>query len=301
MRPGWRLLIFLAIAAALFAVEGLIARVVMRGTSQHFSFTPGSLMVAEGASFAAIWIASFIMAAMEKRTLGDYGLPWQKALRGEFWWGTVSGFASISVLIGSFSVSRVFHFDGLALHGIDIWRYGFLWSAVFLLVGLFEEFGFRGYTLSALADGIGFWPAALLMSALFGYVHHNNSGETWLGAFSAGEIGLVFCLMLRRSGCLWLPIGFHAAWDWGETFFYGVPDSGQVAAGHLLNTSMSGPVWLTGGSVGPEASWLCILLVAIIALITHMALPEAKYPLPRSAVPSPDPGTTAPTLNVETT
>ncbi|HJW96110.1 MAG TPA: hypothetical protein VJ901_21055 [Thermoanaerobaculia bacterium] len=46
-------------------------------------------------------------------------------------------------------------------------------------------------------------------------------------------------------------------------YFYGVADSGAVTPGHLLDTSMSGPAWLSGGSVGPEGSILCTLLIAI--------------------------------------
>jgi len=103
-----------------------------------------------------------------------------------------------------------------------------------------------------------------LVSAIFGLLHHNNPGESWAGAFEAGVTSLLFCFLLRRTGNLWMPIGFHAAWDWGETFFYGVPDSGYPAKGHLFNPTFSGPVWLTGGSARPEGSWLSVLLLAIL-------------------------------------
>jgi hypothetical protein len=39
------------------------------------------------------------------------------------------------------------------------------------------------------------------------------------------------------------------AFDWGETYFYGVADSGQTLPGHLLNSSSSGPAWLSDGTV----------------------------------------------------
>jgi hypothetical protein len=77
-----------------------------------------------------------------------------------------------------------------------------------------------------------------------------------------------------------MPIGFHAAWDWGETFFYGVPDSGFPAKGHLFNPTFAGPVWLTGGSAGPEGSWLCIALLAILWIVFSLWLREKKYPNP---------------------
>jgi hypothetical protein len=63
---------------------------------------------------------------------------------------------------------------------------------------------------------------------------------------------------------LWFAVGFHAAWDWGETFFYSVPDSGTIFPGHLLKSSFHGPPWLTGGMVGPEGSLLCFVVMAVV-------------------------------------
>jgi hypothetical protein len=79
---------------------------------------------------------------------------------------------------------------------------------------------------------------------------------------AAAFIGFFFCLTLRRTGNLWFAVGFHAAWDWGETYFYSVPDSGMVAPGHLLSSSMRGAPWLSGGSVGPEGGVLCFVVIA---------------------------------------
>ena len=154
------------------------------------------------------------------------------------------------------------------------------YGAAFLIVGVREEFHYRGYGLFTLSKGIGFWPAAFLTAAFFGYSHSGNSGETWLGLFNASAGGLFFCFLLRRSGDLWMPIGFHVAWDWAQTFFYGVPDSGQVLPGHLFNGSFSGPAWLTGGSVGPEGSVLCVLLLAVLGFVVTHWLRETKYPSP---------------------
>ena len=65
---------------------------------------------------------------------------------------------------------------------------------------------------------------------------------------------MFFCFTLRRTGNLWFAIGWHAAFDFGETYVYSVPDSGFVMPGHLLAASLHGPRWLTGGTVGPEGS-----------------------------------------------
>src|SRR5712664_650666 len=140
-----------------------------------------------------------------------------------------------------------------------------------------EEFRARGYGLFTLSAGIGFWPAAILSAAFFGYSHHGNSGRIGSGC---STFGLLACLLLRRTGTLWMPIGLHMAFDWGETYFYGVANSGQTLRGHLLNSSSSGPAWLSGGTVGPEGSLLCTMLIVVVWLICAGWLREAKYPKP---------------------
>ncbi len=175
-------------------------------------------------------------------------------------------------------LTGVFHFGTIALHGGDIWKWAGIYALVFILVALREEFRARGYALHALSAGIGFWPAAILSAAYFGYSHHGDSGEDWIGLVNAGLFGLLACLLLRRTGNLWMTIGVHMAFDWSETYFYGVADSGQVLPGHLLNSSSSGPAWLSGGTVGPEGSLLCTLLLSVLWLICAAWLHEVKYP-----------------------
>jgi hypothetical protein len=55
----------------------------------------------------------------------------------------------------------------------------------------------------------------------------------------------------------------HTAFDFGETFLYSVPDSGVVFPGHLSDSTLSGPAWLTGGTAGPEASAFDFLMLSL--------------------------------------
>jgi membrane protease YdiL (CAAX protease family) len=297
IRAGWRLLIFLVILGALMTGAGAFAMLLTKSKTPNVPFNAPAVAVSEGIIFFCALLASWIMAKVEGRTLADYGLPAREAFGKKFWQGTLIGFASITALLVAMRLLRIFYFGTIALQRAEIVKYAALWGLAFLMVAFLEEFLFRGYALFTGATGITFWPAAILSSILFGYVHHGNSGENWLGAFNAGAVGFLFCLILRRTGSLWMAIGFHSAWDWGETYFYGVADSGQVAPGHLLNPSFSGPAWLTGGSVGPEGSWLCLALLAVLCVIFAMCFPEAKYPNP-AAIPDPRRRKTEPPLSI---
>jgi hypothetical protein len=235
------------------------------------------MMLEEFAVLVAAVVPAIVLARVERRPWGAYGLPLRRALGKLFWLGAAWGFAAITLLLGLMYGLRVFDLGHLALHGARIVKFGLFWSAMFLLIGLFEEFLLRGYSQFALTRLIGFWPSALLLSCTFGLMHLSNAGEQWIGLAAAAVIGLFFCLTLRRTGNLWFAVGFHAAWDWGETFFYSVPDSGTLFPGHLLKSSFHGPRWLTGGMVGPEGSILCFVVIAALWAAFAKMYPEVKY------------------------
>jgi len=112
----------------------------------------------------------------------------------------------------------------------------------------------------------GFWCAAWVTSTLFGFVHVANPNEAWIGVFAAAFIGFVFCVSVRVTGSAWWAIGCHAAWDWGETFFYGTADSGLPARGHYLTSRPAGnPLW-SGGADGPEGSLLVLGVILLLLL-----------------------------------
>jgi CAAX protease family protein len=234
LRAGWRLSIFLVIVIVLIKASNLM--VGLHGAEDTTLF-----LVRKGMDFLIFVLASWIMGCIEVRTIAEYGLPWRGMFRAQFWQGAVLGFASITSLLVVMRLARVFYFGTIALRGAEMWRWAGVYALVFILVALKEEFLAHGYRLFALSAGIGFWPAAIVSSAAFGYGHHGNSGEDWVGLFNAGAFGLLACFLLRKIGNLWMPVGLHMAFDWGETYFYGMANSGHVLPGHLLTSSSFGP------------------------------------------------------------
>lgn len=271
LRPGWGFA-FYAIAFVLiqrFAVELAWARDL--GDSGLWS-----RLLEEVGDFLAAVIPAVVLSRIERRRWGAYGLPLKHAFGRLFWIGAIWGFLALSLLIFAIYERAAYMPGHLVLHGTRLLRFAGFWLVFFVFVALFEDFWLRGYSLFTLARGIGFWPAAAVLSALFGLLHLRNAGEHWSGALLAAFIGLFFCVTLRRTGTLWFAVGFHTAWDWGETFFYSVPDSGMVAPGHLLSSSLRGPAWLTGGSVGPEGSVFCVVVMALVWIAFDRVYPPKR-------------------------
>jgi len=283
MRAGWRIAIFLGIFIAILLAFGSMVAVIpaarhfaqaARADAQKGIFGPGSVLLNEATSVIALLVAAWIMTVIEKRSFADYGLPWGLAFGKRFWQGTIIGFGMLSLLLGGIWALHGFSLDGLSVHGGTAVKYGVIWGIAFFLVGVFEDFSFRGYLQSALGDGIGFWWAAIVLAILFGAIHYQNHGEALFGCAMAGSFGLLEAFALSRVGNLWLLFGMHAGWDWGETYFYGTPDSGQVGYGHLFNSTFHGPGWLTGGTVGPEGSYLVFVVLIVWAVAIHFLFPK---------------------------
>lgn len=227
-------------------------------------------------SFLAAFGAALAMARLERRPVDVYGLPRQQAFGRLFWLGCLFGLVEVSLLLGSIAAFGGYSFGSIALHGLEMARWGGLWFVAFVTVGLSEEYLFRGYPQFTLARGIGFWPAAVFLSVLFGAGHRWNPGESYAGVAGVVATGLLFAFALRRTGNLWLAVGWHATFDFGETFLYSVPDSGMLFEHHLSNAMMHGPKWLTGGTVGPEGSVFSFLTMGIMAIAIHFLFPAKQ-------------------------
>ncbi len=296
LRAGWSLLIFIAIfAVVIFCVNFGLRKYLPQDPKAAMpagGLPPRFLLLAEGIPFAVTVFVTWIMSKIERRPVGVYGLGDNRKF-GRFFAGLGWGVVCLSLLI--FTLVKTGHlvFDDRLLFGSDVFRYGAIWLFGFFLVGLLEEYLTRGFVQYTLARGfaglyelafktrhskaLGFWTSALILSILFGLGHGKNPGESPIGLLSAGLAGMVFCFSLWRTGSLWFAIGLHTSWDWGQSFLYGVADSGMMAQHHLFATHPAGPPLLSGGATGPEGSVFILAILAIFALIIVFTLPRARY------------------------
>jgi membrane protease YdiL (CAAX protease family) len=292
LRAGWSLAIFVALMGALLKGASAIGdrmHLVPRG-AKEISFGVG--MFAESLPLLAICFVTWIMSKIEKRPTSVYGLGGTRRLP-QFFMGLAWGITCLSLLVLTLRTTGKLVFDARLLFGTDVLRYGVMWIFGFFVVGLLEEYLNRGYLLFTLTRGLtgtyawlfkthrskalGFWTSAVIVSVLFGLGHETNPGESPIGLLSAGLGSLVFCLSLWRTGSLWWAIGFHAAWDWTQSFLYGVADSGLMVEHHLVATHPLGTPLMSGGTTGPEGSIFILPMLAVISLIIMLTLPHTGY------------------------
>ncbi len=301
LRAGWSLLLFSLLIYIFYSrIMAIIHRLAPSYGLPKETMTPFGSIVREAMLFLVVAVITFVLARIERRPLRAFGIGATPGAARQFFTGLGWGVLILSALVGTLSLTHQLVFTGVLLSGPSILRFAAEWAIAFLLVGLFEESFLRGYLQFTLARGlagvlramtdspytkaIGFWIAAALLSFYFGLGHRTNPGESPIGLVSAGLIGLVFCLSLWRTGSLWWAIGFHAAWDWMQSFVFGVADSGMLAQFHLLASHPQGRPLLSGGTTGPEGSLLILPTTALIAAIVLLTLKPTGWPTPGSAL-----------------
>jgi membrane protease YdiL (CAAX protease family) len=289
LRAGWSLLLFAALFATFLFSASYIVRKIHPPAHHpaNSDFSVGFMLINELVPLFVTLLATWIMSKIEHRPTGVYGLSFSRRfplLFAGLGWGIVC----LTPLIFALWKAGFLVFDRRLLFGADILRYGSGWLLGFFTVGMFEEYFTRGYILYTLNRGLAgfykwafktphsnafaFWTSAVILSLLFGFAHGSNSGESPIGLLTAFLASIVFCLSLWRTGSLWWAIGFHTTWDWGQSFLYGVSDSGIMAEHHLFATHPVGKLLLSGGATGPEGSIFVLGPLALIAVVILLTI-----------------------------
>ena len=272
LRHGWRFLIF---AAAIFLVvqfleQPAIAFLAAKLHVNRSALSAPSIIVSDGFDLIVILVVTGVVARFEQRRIDSYGLPVNEAFGGFFWDGVIAGFAAIAFVGAGMLISGGLLVHGVALHGAQLITSPVLWLIAMLLVGVMEEYLFRGYALQSLWRGAGFWSAALITTALFAGDHLEKPHENAIDIGMIFALAIVLCISVRVTGSLWWAVGWHAAFDFGQFFVIGTPNGGRVPQGRLFDVTFPGPAWITGGELGTEASYF--MIPAVIGTFLYVIL-----------------------------
>jgi membrane protease YdiL (CAAX protease family) len=141
----------------------------------------------------------------------------------------------------------------------------------FVLGAVLEELVMRGIVFRILEQSLGSWIALGISAAIFGLLHLLNPGASLLNAGAIMlEAGVLLAAAFMLTRRLWLCIGIHFAWNFCQGGIFSAAVSGGNITG-LLQARMTGPVWLTGGRFGAEASVVAVLVCASAGLLLVLA------------------------------
>ncbi|NYI96869.1 hypothetical protein HNR12_003146 [Streptomonospora nanhaiensis] len=176
--------------------------------------------------------------------------------------GLVAGIALFAMVIVNIYFLGHYQINGLGTVVGAIGLIGFMAAAA-----VTEEVLFRGVLFRVIEGWAGTWITLVLTSVLFGLMHLPNAGATAVGIGAAVIAGAMFAAAYAATRNLWLPIGLHFGWNYAASAIFSTEVSGAGTPTGLLDTTITGPAMLTGGSFGPEASPYSIVFCFLTALV----------------------------------
>jgi uncharacterized protein len=128
------------------------------------------------------------------------------------------------------------------------------------MVGITEELLIRAVAFRILEDWLGSWLALVITAVLFGLMHLPNPQATVVSSTAiALEAGVMLAAAYMVTRRVWLAIGIHIAWNFAQSGIFGVATSGVKSAGYLQG-NLNGATILSGGTFGPEASIVAVVV-----------------------------------------
>jgi membrane protease YdiL (CAAX protease family) len=292
--PAWAFLLSALLCCAAFFVSGYLAGAIAGDHVLRFELIFRSLL-------AVVLLGGFswlltVGDHIESDQLAAQGLPMVRESLRQFAFGCGLGFVLIILAVSALALFGQVSFRTTITGHALVRSIAVLF--VLLTGSLAEELMFRGYPFQRLVEAIGALGAMAVFSVLFALVHILNPGATVWGLIDTVVIGIALSVAYLRTRALWLPWGFHFAWNTTLGLLCGLPVSGIRFFNVLVHTTASGPRWLTGGAYGLEASvpGASAVIVALVVLWRAPVRLIRKYePTPAvSPVPVAEPDVNAP-------
>jgi membrane protease YdiL (CAAX protease family) len=227
----------------------------------------------------ALLLATVILVAyrtyvqvVERRTATE--LSRTHAIR-ELCAGLLLGALLLSLTIGGLALLGVYQ-----ITGSNGWMAMLATLPGFILAAVLEEVVMRGVVFRILEQWLGSWIALATSAALFGLLHLLNPGVTLLNAGAIMlEAGILLAAAYMLTRRLWFCMGIHFAWNFTQGGIFSAAVSGGAISG-LLQSRLAGPVWLTGGAFGAEASVLAVVVCVAAGILLLLAARRRGHVIP---------------------
>lgn len=234
---------------------------VSNGFMARFAATPlTSIAIVLGMSALGLLVYATFVRMIERRPAQELSLP---------------GFGR-EILLGALLGATLYTATVLVLMLAGVYRISGLNPAVTMLpalamsisAGVFEELFYRGVLFRNLEDLFGSWIALLISSLVFGLGHLMNPEGTLLGALAIClEAGVLLAAAFMVTRRLWICIGLHFAWNFTQSGIFSGVVSGAFDQPGLVQSTLEGSDWLTGGKFGLESSIVAVVICTLAGVL----------------------------------
>lgn len=228
-------------------------------------------------SFAFISLAVLAWARLvEKSPWHSLGLIRKNALR-DFVIGWGIGGAMLTLCVVIMILLGVVTITGVQFSGQFLLQFLLLilaWS----IQGTTEELLTRGWMFPSLASKHNIPVGILISSLFFTAMHLGNNAIDWIPLLDLLLFGILTCLLMLKTGNLWVVGGLHAAWNCFQGNVFAFPVSGTDTGAAFIQIQIQGPTFLSGGDFGVEGSIVSLIVQTLIIawLIYDLYFKEKK-------------------------
>ena len=134
-----------------------------------------------------------------------------------------------------------------------------------------EELVTRGYMMGAIRDRYNVWVAAAVNSLFFGALHLLNPGITVLSFVNVVAVGFALSVVMIKLESLWFCVAMHTAWNFSQSIFFGLPNSGIVSAGSFFHLDAARDSVLYSAAFGVEGAITTTLVLLALTLCVLLA------------------------------
>lgn len=234
----------LGLRALLGAVEAPVRRVLGHGLSSGYVALAGGVLLAN-------W---WTLRTVDGRGWGVVGLG-----RSGWRWRAIVGGAALGAAAVGVPALMLLGGGWLKIESSPpgSWISASVTTLALLVpAALWEELFARGYLFTLFREWIGVRGAVLVTAVLFGLLHVNNPGATWQSVSTVTLAGIFLGMILAALRSLYAAWAAHVSWNFVMAGLLHSAVSGIGMGAPNYKTIDAGPDWATGGTWGPEASWI---------------------------------------------
>jgi membrane protease YdiL (CAAX protease family) len=278
-RAGWRIIICLGMSIATFVPFAGLLKVWdllspemggSGGSDELASFV--NIIYFIGLNISIIVGSWLTLRWIDKRPYALLGLDFNLGAVKDFAKGFLLGFLIFVIIFLALRIAGLIEIE-LSVMNSTLFTGIIKYFIVFTVAAVFEEVINRGYFFQALIEGTRTWIAVSIIAVVFIIGHASNPGFAWNNAVFFFIHGALYCILYLLTRSIWVPAGFHLAWNWTQGSLFGMNVSGTVVNDTLFSCETKGPVLLGGGEFGAEGSLMSI----IISIVFIMLLIKSKW------------------------